>query len=117
MYELEYTLAGLEPSCTNCGLHLHTGISCADLKCRCLGLGARSGRGSYVGPHYYATTADPWSTVVGDTGTAGTSTGSFTVAAGLPLGSAVSGVAVQVGAEARSDTPLLSTALAEPPTG
>jgi hypothetical protein len=47
---LEVAMSGADTTCPatgNCGVHIHTGTSCA----------AASG----VGGHYYNTTADPWS--------------------------------------------------------
>ena len=66
-----YSLASLTANETGGGLHVHTGTSCSN--------------SSYVGGHYYATSSDPWSTNYDATTVNGTSSGSFTVSAGLSL--------------------------------
>jgi len=67
---LSYSLTGLEPFGAG-GLHIHTGTTCED--------------SDYVSGHYYATSADPWTTTVDTASAAGASSGSFTVAAGLSV--------------------------------
>merc|ERR1712086_172943 len=67
---LYYDLTGLEPLASG-GLHIHTGTTCED--------------SDYVSGHYYATSADPWTTTVETASAAGASFGSFDVAAGLSV--------------------------------
>jgi len=68
---MTYDLTGLEPSREQ-GLHVHTGITCADA--------------DYVSGHFYATEADPWVSTNGAIVTAdasGATTGSFGVNDGI----------------------------------
>jgi len=67
---LDYSLTGLEPNYAG-GLHIHGGTTCEDK--------------DYVAGHYYATSADPWTTTVETASAAGASFGSFDVAAGLSV--------------------------------
>ena len=53
------------------GLHMHTGTSCSDA--------------NYVGGHYYTTSTDPWTTTYANTSVSGTTSGSFTISAGMSL--------------------------------
>merc|ERR1711865_132968 len=67
---LDYSLTGLEPNYAG-GLHIHGGTTCEDK--------------DYVAGHYYATSADPWTTRVETASAAGASSGNFSVMAGLSV--------------------------------
>merc|ERR1711957_85195 len=70
--KLTYALTGLEPS-RDQGLHVHTGITCADA--------------TYVSGHFYATETDPWTStngaVTATTDTSGASSGNFGIKDGI----------------------------------
>ena len=78
---LSYSLTGLEPSYAG-GLHIHTGTTCED--------------SDYVSGHYYATSADPWTTTVETSDSDGASSGNFDVQAGLGFTSGAVGHAIVV---------------------
>jgi len=69
---LTYALTGLEPS-RDQGLHVHTGITCADA--------------TYVSGHFFATETDPWTStngaVTATTDTSGASSGNFGIKNGI----------------------------------
>merc|ERR1712195_88390 len=67
--DLDYDLTGVEPNAAG-GLHIHIGTTCADA--------------SLVSGHYYATDADPWTSMTGVANGAGAVSGTVPpVAAGL----------------------------------
>jgi len=69
---MTYALTGLEPS-RDQGLHVHTGITCADA--------------NYVSGHFFATETDPWTStngaVTATTDTSGASSGNFDIKNGI----------------------------------
>jgi len=69
--KFSYDLQGLEPECTNCGIHIHTGKTC-DIAGEILG-------------HYYGDLADPWTLEGGavyNSDKQGTASGSFELRTG-----------------------------------
>jgi Cu/Zn superoxide dismutase len=66
-----YDLSGVPPNCTNCGIHIHEGVTCSDA--------------DSVGGHYYKVSVDPWTTDGGAIYTSdgdGLAMGSFTLLTG-----------------------------------
>eukprot|EP00666_Eupelagonemidae_sp_cell4sb_P007068 gene7068-biopygen35174 len=78
---VDWTAAGLDPVCASapppgvgnaCGIHIHSGTSCADA--------------SLVGGHYYAgLSSDPWSPIVYTAQADASSTGTVSVVSGYTL--------------------------------
>merc|ERR1712166_255825 len=89
---LTYALTGLEPS-RDQGLHVHTGITCADA--------------TYVSGHFFATETDPWTSTNGaivTADTSGASSGNFGIKDGISYDATV-GHAIVVH-DASTDTPI-----------